>query len=219
MKKKIIFLLGLSICPLHAEWFTHFFQRKKPFTILIDAAGDVNQSGRVIDNNFESSINFTIAQTLKNYFSINNTHIKVLLNRTPSEAVGPLQNAQFSNRINADFYLHICSIKTLHKPSLSFYQFTFGHNSLLKKDSLGFYPYDQLYLMHEKQSNEWGTSIKKNIDTNLIDTFGIYKMPLKPLTGINAPAIAIEVGLNRMEDLNIIIPQLHHALEQLINKM
>lgn len=220
MKKIIIFLTIFFICPLYGEWFDRFFQRKNSFIILIDAGGDANQGGHIIDNNFESSINFTIAQSIKNYLSATNYNTKILLNRTPSEIIAPLQNAQFANKLGIDLYIHICSIKAAHKSSITLYQFSYHEKSIIKKGCLGFYPYDQLYLIHELQTTEWAQTIKKNLlEQNQVPIFGVYKMPFKPLMGINAPAIAIEIGITSLNDVNALIAQLNQALQQFCQKM
>lgn len=217
---KKIFLIFLYSGSMHAGWLPHFFEYKKPFTVLIDAGGDANHTGRTIENNFENSINFSIAQSLKNYLSAANSQSKVLLNRTPTEILAPLQNAQFANKLGIDLYLHICSVKTAPKSSITLYQFSSHEKSIIKKGSLGFYTYDQLHLMHENQSTEYANILKKNLlDQKQIDILGVYKMPFKPLMGINAPALAIEIGITSIEDLPALIAQLNHALQQFLVKM
>lgn len=220
MKKIFILLVMLYTLCLHAEWFDRFFQRANSFTVFVDAAGDATQGGRIIDNNYESSINFTIAQSLKNALATSHPHLKIVLNRTPLETIAPLQNAQFANKLGVDLYIHICSVQSPQTSSITLYQFSSDQKTILKKGSLGFFPYDQIYLMHEHQTTEWAHSIKKNlIDQHHSTISGVYKMPFKPLVGINAPALAIEVGIQSLDDLDPLIEQLARALSSFLSKV
>lgn len=220
MKKSFILLTILTTLSLRAEWFDRFFHKAPSFTVFIDAGGDATQGGRIIDNNYESSINFTIAQSLKNALMEAHSGVKIILNRTPTETICPLQNAQFANKLGIDLYIHICSTQSPQTSSITLYQFSSNQKTVLKKGSLGFFSYDQIYLMHEHQTTEWAHSIKKNlIDQHHSTISGVYKMPFKPLMGINAPAIAIEVGIHRLDELNTLIEQLARALSSFLSKV
>ena len=47
------------------------------------------------------------------------------------------------------------------------------------------------------KTNSWAAEIKKNNRrTSQIEVQGVYKLPFKPLMGIEASAIGIEIGLS-----------------------
>ncbi len=141
-------------------------------------------------------------------------------NRTPTETIGPFQNAQFANKLGIDLYVHICSVKTPSASSITLYQYSYNQKIILKKGSLGFYPYDEISLLHEQQTAEWAHMITKNLlNQKQIAVFGVYKMPFKPLMGVNAPAFAIEVGIHSMDDMSTLIDQLSHTFTQFLLKI
>lgn len=208
------------MCPLQAEWFDRFFQRAHSFTVLLDAGGDATHGGRIIDNNYETSINFTIAQSLKNALEKTHSGLKIVLNRTPTETIAPFQNAQFANKLGVDLYVHICTVKTASASSITLYHYSYNQKTVFKKGGLGFYPYDEISLLHEQQTAEWAHMITKNLlNQKQIAVFGVYKMPFKPLMGVNAPAFAIEVGIHSMDDMSTLIDQLSHTFTQFLLKI
>lgn len=221
MKIKIWLVIILGLYPiLQAAWPFNIFQNKKPFTVVIEASGDAFSSGRTICNNFENALNFTIAQNSKEMINAHLVNTQLFINRTPSEIIAPLQNAQFANKLNADLYISIhCYQHAQNRPHITLYQYSYKEPVILKKGNLGFYRFDQIYLLNEPQTTIWAQEFKKILsEQNHIDILGVYKLPFKPLMGIEASAIALEVGMSSEQELPLIITILSNALEQFIKR-
>lgn len=200
---------------MQAWFFTTPMQ--KPFVILIEASGDSAHPGRTIDDSFESAITFEIAQALKQALIKQDQNIKVLINRSAHEVVAPLQNANFANKLTVDLYLSIHAFyETEIKPRLFIYQFSYKDPIIQKKESLSFYPIDKVYLSNQKQTDICASHIKKSLEHyTLWQTQGIFSMPFKPLLGINAPAIGIELGLKNRSEWTNYIEAIASALSQI----
>jgi N-acetylmuramoyl-L-alanine amidase len=185
---------------MNYAWF--FSAPEKPFVILLEASGDTIHTGRSIDDSFESSITFEIAQAIKQLIIAQCPHVKVLLNRAQTETVSPLQNANFANKLDIDCYMSIHAFnETQLKPRVFIYQFSYLDDFIAKDTGLSFYPFDKIYLINQKQTNAWAQQLKQTFEKNsLWNVNGVYSFPFKPLIGIKAPAIGIEIGLkNRSE--------------------
>jgi N-acetylmuramoyl-L-alanine amidase len=197
--KKLLLLLFIP-CMSYA-WFFNM-PSEKPFVILLEAAGDTIHPGRSIDDSFESSITFEIAQTLKQMINVQCPHAKVLLNRAQTETILPLQNANFANKLDIDCYISIHAFAETHiKPRVFIYQFSYHDDFIAKENGLSFYPFDKIYLVNQKKTNTFAQQLKQALEkSSLWNVYGVHALPFKPLIGIKAPAIGIEIGLkNRSE--------------------
>ena len=67
---------------------------------MLDPAGDAQNPGRTIDDNFERGITLQFAEKLKEMLQEKFPTIRVVLSRTPGESLQPLQNANFANRLS-----------------------------------------------------------------------------------------------------------------------
>lgn len=203
-----------------AAWPFTIFQNKKPFTIIIEASGDAYNPGRTICNNFENAISFTIAQRVKEVVDSHFLHTKIFINRTPTEIITPFQNAQFANKLNTDLYISIhCYLHAQNRPQITLYQYSYKDPVILKKGNLGFYTFDQIYLLNETQTNNWAQELKKMLsEQHQIDIDGVHKLPFKPLMGIEASAVGIEIGINADTQLDQIIQIISNILQQFIVK-
>ena len=186
---------------------------------MIEAAGDTTHPGRVIDDSFESSITFDIAHALKNKILEECPTAKIIINRTLGETVAPLQNANFANKLDVDLYLSIHAFaETEPKPRIFIYQFSYL-DSFIAKDGLSFYPFDKIYLVHEPQTTQWVQLIQKSLSQNQsAQTKKIAKLPFKPLIGIKASAIGLELGLKNKTSWRDYIDDLAHSLVLIINQ-
>lgn len=163
---------------------------------MIEAAGDSSHPGRIIDDSFESSIAFDIAHALKNKILQECPTAQIIINRTLGETVTPLQNANFANKLDANLYLSIHTFAEADpKPRIFIYQFSYL-DSFIAKDGMSFYPFDKIYLVHEPQTTQWANRIYQKLSENpSVQTKKIAKIPFKPLIGIKASAIGLELGL------------------------
>lgn len=187
---------------------------------MIEAAGDNTHPGRIIDDSFESSITFEIAHALKNKLLEECPTAKIIINRTLGETVAPLQNANFANKLDVDLYLSIHAFaETETKPRIFIYQFSYS-DSFIAKDSMSFYPFDKIYLIHEPQTSKGANQMHQTLANNQsVQTKKIPKLPFKPLIGIKAPAIGLELGLKNKKSWQDYIDDLAHSIAMIINKL
>ncbi len=197
--KKILLLL-LMPCMNYA-WFFNM-PAAKPFVILLEANGDSLHPGRSIDDSFESTITFEIAHTIKQEILAQCPNVKIFLNRSATETVAPLQNANFANKLDVDCYISIHAFaETEMKPRIFLYQFSYHDDFIAKDTGLSFYPFDKIYMVNQTQTSAWAQQLKQTFEKNLLwNVQGVFALPFKPLIGIKAGAIGIEIGLkNRSE--------------------
>ncbi len=214
--KKLIFLFLLSFNQFALAWF--FSNTPQPFVLMLEASGDSMQTGRIIDDSFETTIAYNFAQNLKSRLQAASAHLKIMLNRNPGERVAPLQNATVANRLHVNLYVSIHFFEQKDaKPTLYIYQLSYHDSCILKKNDLNFYPIDMVYLLHQTITDQWAQQIKKTLSIDpAIAVYGPYKLPSKPLIGINAPAIAFEIGIHHKNDWQPLIEPLAKSLEAII---
>lgn len=214
-----LFLILFLIPSLgHARWPFDIFEQKKPFMLILEATGDAVTPGRTIFNNFENAVSFSLAHQIKQLLDASYLRAKIVLNRIPTEIIAPFQNAQFANKLNADLYISIhCYQQNNAQPTITFYQYSYREPTVIKKESLGFHAYDHIYLYNEPQTNQWTQELKKIVvEQNQMEVRGVYKLPFKPLLGIQASAIGLEIGINQDTQLDQIVHLIGNALQQFI---
>ncbi len=217
---KCILFLILICTTTQPRSFFNMFHPASARILILEASGDAMHPGRIIDGNFESSVSFTIAQKLKEALAQISPGTKVIINRTPGQAVALLQNAQLANKLSADLYISInCYAHTHAHPAISVYQFFNGDTSILKKDSIGFYYSDQAHALNASQTTAWANTLKKLLaQSPELELQGAYKLPFKPLMGIMASAIGIEIGLQSVNDIALIVTPLAQALQKILEE-
>lgn len=190
-------------------------------TIMLDPAGDAHNPGRILNDSFERGITWQFAEQLKQLLEERYPALRVILSRNPGEAVQPLQNANFANRLDVDLYL---SINFYHehepKPTIYLYTFSYGNDIIPKKTDLSFCRYDQAYLCNYERTQKWSKLFKKELQSEshakLFICKGIYKLPFKPLIGIKAPAFAFEAGLKTGDDWQQLIEPIATSLHPIL---
>jgi len=196
-----------------------FLSMRAPCTIMIDPAGDAHSTGRQLDDAFERGITLQCAERLKAVLEEQNNNINVIITRQPGETLVPLQNANFANRMDADLFLTIHFYQeTATKPRLYLYHFSYGDEAVAKMQDLAFYSYDQAYLACPQTTRHTINTIfgQLNRYKKQFDCKGPYKLPLKSLIGIKAPAIVIEAGLKQKDDWLQLVDPLVVCLAEVI---
>jgi N-acetylmuramoyl-L-alanine amidase len=179
------------------------------FVIMLDPAGDAKNTGRQIDDSLERGISMQFAQKLKGEIENKFKNIKVVLTRDAGQRVEALQNASFANRLDVDFYLSVHFYKENAVKSQA-YVYTFYYKDDLamaaKKGELHFYPYDMAHLINRNITLGFADIVRSVFlsgdNAKYFDFCGIYSLPFKPLIGVKAPAVAVEIGLNKKDDFN-----------------
>lgn len=217
-KSQILIILFLLFIPcMNYAWF--FSTPQKRLVLMLEASGDTMHPGRSIDDSFENSITFEIAQNIKQLLLTHCPHIKIFLNRTATEIVTALQNANFANKLDVDCYISIhVFAETEPKPRVYLYQFSYHDDFIAKDEGLCFYPFDKIYLINQKKTSAWAQQLKQYFEKNdLWDTKGVFAFPFKPLIGIKAPAIGIEIGLKNRSEWRNYIETIVNGIVMLLN--
>jgi hypothetical protein len=195
--KALLFLLFMT---LNAK-------RNRPFTVMLDPAGDAQHAGRKIHDYFERGLTLQCAEHLKEALEKSAPHLRIILTRFPGETLQPRQNASFANRLEVDLYIsiHFFEKKESNPHAFLFYFCTDPITDFWKNPSteLTFIPFHQGHKQAIEQSVEQATTLYNFLHTNYKDYFSCNKplgIPFKPLCGITAPAIGIECSLNTTQD-------------------
>lgn len=199
--------------------------KQRTITIMLDPAGDAKHTGRKLHNSFERGITVQCAEKLKQEIESTFRSIRVVLTRFPGEAVQPLQNANFANRLAIDFYISIHFYQEKHiKPELTLYAFSYGDDFITSfPDDLQFVSYDQAHLISRKKTDQYAKKIYEmllhNTQTKQFNAKGLFKIPFKPLIGIKAPAIGIEISLKGDDDWMQYIKPIADSLTPVIDDL
>lgn len=201
---KLLFFLFLFFTPSLVARYINTSQQNS-FLIMLSPAGDAKQIGRTIGDSFERGIALQYAEQLKKIVEKQYPHVTIIVNRFPSDIVYPLQNASFANRLQVDFFISIHFYQTTEiKPHLHLYQFTYNDDFITPQATLSFYSYDQAHLFRKHLTDTYinyiQQSCKKDEHQKLFITNDIIKIPFKPLIGVVAPAIGIEMGIKNSFD-------------------
>lgn len=197
----------------------------KSFTILINPAGDTNQdNARTINDSFEKNITLQFSTELKNYLELSHPGLRVILTRSNEDIAQNLQNANFANQLNVNFYLSVHFYKENETVPRIFLYYYLAQNFYIKPISkLAWHDFDSANLMNIDKTiyyaDKFTKSLKNNnnlkVKYNFINPIGI---PFKSLIGIKSPSMAIEIGLKNSNDFKNYIEPIKQALEQIINE-
>lgn len=177
------------------------------FTVMLDPAGDAAHAGRSIDGCFERGLTLQFTEHLKTRIENTFPSVRVVLTRFPGETLQPLQNANFANRLQVDAYISIHFYhERAHKSELYLYTYTHGQEPVCNKNtpSLSFVTYDQAHLLARNMSSKFADNAYKVFSQSCYHSLFTVKeglqVPFKPLVGIIAPALGIEVGIRQQND-------------------
>jgi N-acetylmuramoyl-L-alanine amidase len=196
------FFAFLSFFLFFPQISPHFWQQKPKKLVMINPDGDVKKVGRKLVEMYERGVTLQFAEQLQKALQAK-YNCSVVLTRSTGEVVLPLQNASFSNRSSADFYLSLHVYRQEEpKPKLHLYHLVFNPMVDLAQNGinlLAFIPLYQAHFKNIKQTLSYAKNIKNvlndDVYKNKLDFYGPFGIPFKPLVGILAPAVAIEVGI------------------------
>lgn len=197
------------------------------FTLMIDPAGD---PGRKIDTIPERTLTLQFATTLKKDLEAKIPGLRVILTQSDGETVDPLQQASFANRVAVNLYLSLHIVKqTDTTPKVYIYHPLYNPENDLwdkKSDTLTLVPYDQAYQLTLRKTATFATLLYQQCKQRAYSLakerkFSIICMPplgipFKPLSGITAPGIGVELGIKKKSDLEELATLMIEALECII---
>lgn len=193
--------------------------------IMINPAGDAKNVGRRLNDGFERTEAYKWAERIQQEIQ-EQFGVKVVLTRAPGDEIVPLQNASFANRLNADLFLSLHIYKD-DADKAKIYVYQHGYNKLIdfarrsSCDQLSFIPIAQAHQQNIFKSRDYISSFKNTFTKSEyqknFDFFEPKFLPLKPLAGIIAPSIAIEIGINSDNKWSMFEDPLVEYIGQLIN--
>ena len=196
---------------------------KPHITIMLDPAGDAGNKGRLIEGTFERGITLQYAEKLKQELSKESGY-RVVLTRFPGESIEPLQNATFSNRLQADLFISLNFFHTTHEPAAWYLYYYTTHPTTdhwykapSRWDSI-----HTIYHRHLPTTTSYITKLHQNLHKQLQSTCALYAprgIPLRPLVGLAMPAIAIEIGLPPGTSFEHLVDPLAEAIKNTIVKL
>jgi hypothetical protein len=207
------------------------------FTIVLDSAGDATHPGRKLNDGFERGLTLQCVEQLQTLLHASFPHeVRVVLARLPGQKTESLHNAQFSNRLEADLYLKLSFFQEdegAHVPSLWIYTYTqekkiipsgrrILHPPTKKGDrELTFCRYDKAHVYNQDKTEQYAALATKIAQQDYVTSHlpckGCFALPCKPLAGILAPALCIEVGFTqRGQVFPVLLSFLQKTVEALI---
>lgn len=192
-------------------------------SIMLDPAGDAKHTGRQIEDSLERGITLQFTEKLKNILENLYPNIRIILTRFPGETIYPLQNANFANRLDVDFYISIhFYAENETKPNIFMYYFSYGDEFVTKITDLCFYQYDNAHRINgsitRKYAHEITTVLTNDENIKLFNFHGPYGIPFKPLIGIKAPSIAIEIGLKEKNMWQNYIQPIAESIKKIVDR-
>ncbi|MBD3272972.1 hypothetical protein GF385_01315 [Candidatus Dependentiae bacterium] len=174
----------------------------KQLFIMINPAGHAKNIGRKLVEGYERSVTFKMAEVLKQKLE-ERYGIRCVLTRYPGEEIVDLQNASFANRLGIDFYLDLRIYRQeFIKPKIFIYNLVFNPISDFATrvfDPYKFIPINQAHFFNINITKSYGLRIKESLtkkhNKRNFDCFGVFGVPLRPLKGIIAPALCVEIGI------------------------
>lgn len=229
--KKILFILSCSIFFRLSSWPFFFsespqtprVQEKPPFTIMIDPAGDARNPGRIIDDTYERALTMQCAEELKQILEAEPNKCRVILTRFPGEAIEPLQNITFANRLGVDLYISLGFFQhTGETPRISWYMLIYDPATDImskKGTALELLPYDQAYKLSLTKTKQLSALAYTACSTTpkIASCATPHAIPYKPLVGIMAPALGLEIGIQHKPQAKQVIPLIAQALKALVS--
>ncbi len=190
--------------------------------IMINPAGHAGDPGRSLSG-FERAATFRFAQELQSAFE-RAYDFRVVLTRVPGEKIVDFQNASFANRLNVDLFIsvHLFKLESV-RPKVYVYQHVadpvgdFVDRTFPSLKMISVLQAHQVSIFRTKNIGQQLSNALSGADNQKIFDFGgFYGIPLKPLCGIVAPALLIEVGVNQDDDWHVVLEAIVRGLGGLV---
>ncbi len=186
-------------------------------TLMIAPAGDANTPGRKLAGGYERGVALQLAEALKEKLV---THgVTVHLSRSAGEVVPELGVASYANRASVDKFvsLHVYQASEA-KPHIALYGLVYNPlvDGQLQYDEHAFVPLHEAHFSAVTKSRNFGEKVSGLLQAQenerLLSCSSLVRFPFKPLCGVVAPAIGIEVGLSGDEQWESLVAPLARAI-------
>ncbi|HSC25519.1 MAG TPA: hypothetical protein VLB80_04890 [Candidatus Babeliales bacterium] len=172
--------------------------------IVLDPFGDVRHTGRCIGDGFERGLTLQCAEKIKSLIEKRDPYTTVIITRMPGDTVYELQNATLANRNNVDLFINLNFYYTEDaKPTIYIYQFSYGNDFMRCQQGLIVHSYDQAYRINKDTTDMITQLFVKELADQKYQTLfvikGSFSLPIKPLIGVVAPSITLDLGVKGKE--------------------
>lgn len=213
MPLKIVLYLSILFHALYAD------AKQKPIILMLDPAGDQSHPGRLIQHQYERTIATSCAHTIKKELEKRSSKLLILFSRLPGEQAAQMEKAQCANQIAVDLYITLQMYQTEElKPQLHIYYYKAEPSGFMQQKS-EWISFEKIHLLNAKKTKHIALHFKKNLsDQTLHRQYELHEpigIPCKPLKGIIAPALCIELGLKTYDGWTDCLEPIIEALEKL----
>jgi N-acetylmuramoyl-L-alanine amidase len=218
--KLLLFVSLLITLALYPLWI----KQPKELILILDPAGDAKQTGRAIGESFERGLTLQCAEKLKTLVEDRYPHVKIIITRLPGDIVYELQNASLANRLEADLFINLnFYLTTQAKPTLFIYQFSCKNDFASYQSGLALNTYDQAYKINKHTTDMLAKHMSQQLSqasySSLFTVSSNHNVPIKPLMGVIAPSLALEIGLKNSSSWHLFIEPLATAIGGLIKQL
>jgi N-acetylmuramoyl-L-alanine amidase len=215
MKKLYLLIcIFLGIGPLKAS----------PLLVMIDPAGHSKDTGRKLHQGYERAETYQWAEALKKGLESQLSYVRVILTRAPGDEIVDLQNASFANRRKVNLFIRLQLYpEASEKPQLHLYYHLMDPliDGIKKTtEPFLFIPIHQAHFAALGTSKYYATQLQSFFSAPSIikqlDCHATLGLPLKPLTGIQAPALLLELGVHHDHDWSLALEYLVQGIASLL---
>lgn len=222
----ILLFIPTSAIPFWQSFFPEQnIQPQKPAhkpTVILVPFGNNTLQGRSLKSNFESSIAHHFVRELQQELEKQFPEARIKISHEKTDILQPMQLATMSNCLSADLVLQF-QFYLDHEPKLYLYQSSYSNDFLSKCWDLSWCHADEAYLINKKSTTLWREKMAETLSNpdyaRWFFTIKPHPIPLKPLTGIIAPALLIEIGLANDDDWKQFIAPLTESLKPIIQEI
>lgn len=195
----------------------------RPFVLFLAPAGHATQSGRALRQGYERAATYHWATALKTELE-SHYACRVIINRSPGEALEEFQTVTYSNRLQPDLFISLSLFPVnAFKPQLFVFNLLVDPltDAVRRLTALPvFIPYEQAHCARLVQSSTLARQLTARAlqpdYEKQCDYRGPYAFPYKPLMGICAPSIGLEAGVLKDNDWQLCMPLLVAAVGKMI---
>jgi hypothetical protein len=225
---KRLFLILLLICTNSRAFWQNFFEepvliKPKPTygaTLFFAADGCSTQPGRKIKNNFEYTLSHQCVHALRHELSTLFPSLRIEVSHQSNEMLEPLQLANISNGVPSDLLVMIQFYYEPGKAQIHIWRCSYGQEFVSRRWDLSWCPIDQAYLINKTKTESWATQLYNGLNAqNYNSWFTVHsphKVPLRPMLGIIAPALLIEIGIKDDAEWANFVQPLTDSLQPII---
>ena len=231
MNKLVLYILLISTTSGASFWHSFFPDQlavqcpPKPShqtTIMLAPFGNNSIQGRSLKSNFEVTITHQFVQMLAQELETNFPEVRTRISHEKTDIIAPLQLATIANCLPADLFIQFHFYRD-HESKIFIYHCSMSNDFLSKCWDLSWCHADQAYLINKKNSASWGKKMAAILASTDYSTWfsvhGPYAMPLKPLIGVIAPALLIEIGMANDDDWKQMIGPMVASLKPIIHEI